>query len=437
MQSSECTNPESLGFYSCAFLISKKNRKLCTVFNLRWLNCCLLCPHFQMETVASITVPVQPGNWATSLDLTDVYFHVPVALWFWKYLRFVVNGWIWQFQALPFVLSTAPLVCTHLLAPLSIWLHAHNILFYHYLDNLLIRALTQSLCQSWTQMVLSLLYSKGLGVNHEKLEVVSSQDYLYMGVHFQTLKGISLPPPDCLQSPFQIIHTLLDCLSSPAQVWLSLLGAWGLWRSQSLWVVSTFHLIHFCLQCQLALGLHTLSRLASLSEMADLPSAGGYSLGMWRWVPLDPFHPHLTFTDSSLDSWGAHSMNLTGQFQDLTQLIYESKWLKFALWCAWQDLDPEQATVSQICKFFLLFEHEQLSPSFIDGYRSTINSVWGAAGQVLVGLSMWLICSNPSKWIIHASLLPFLDGTWTLCSGCWCAHHSTWRTSHPFCILAK
>ena len=143
-----------------------------------------LCPHFPMEAVASITAAVQPGAWTTSLDLTDTYFNMTVTPWFRKYLCFVVNSQVWQFQALLFRLSTAFLVCTHLLAPLSIRLHACGILFHSYLDDHLIRAPTEALCWSWTRTVLSLLYSLGLGVNREKSEVALSQDFVYVGVCF-------------------------------------------------------------------------------------------------------------------------------------------------------------------------------------------------------------------------------------------------------------
>ena len=81
-----------LGFYFQVFLVPKENGKLWPVINLCLLNQCLLCPHFQMETVASITLAIQPGDWAASLDLMDVYFHAPIASWFWKYLHFIVNG---------------------------------------------------------------------------------------------------------------------------------------------------------------------------------------------------------------------------------------------------------------------------------------------------------------------------------------------------------
>ena len=135
----------------------------------------------------------------------------------------VVNGWIWQFQALLFGLSTTPLLCTPVLAPLSIQFHGRNILFHHYLYDLLIRGLTQSLCWSWTQTVLSLLYSLGLGVNCEKLEIVWSQDCVCGSSLSDPERNLPSSQPSlfCLSEHSQ---TLLDHPSAPAQFWVSLLG---------------------------------------------------------------------------------------------------------------------------------------------------------------------------------------------------------------------
>ena len=303
--------PESLGFYFQVFLVPKKNGKLQRVINCWPLNQCILCPHFWMETVASISSAVQPGDWAMSLDLTDAYFHVPIAPWFWKYLHFVVNGQVWQFRALPFGLLTAPWVCTRLLSPLSIHLHACGVLFHCYLDNLFIRA-PRSLCRSWTHTLLSLLYRLWLGVNREKLEANPSQDFVYVEVCFQTTKEISLPPSDHLQSACRIIHTLLHRRSAPAQFWLSLLGTLG--SLEKLVPLGHLHIypIHFCLRHQFLLGVHPLTWLVSLNREASGALCWWLQArNMETGVLLGPFHPHLMlFTDSSLYCWGAHSVNL-------------------------------------------------------------------------------------------------------------------------------
>ena len=93
----QVTQPNSLGFYSHVFLVPKKNRQLRLVINLCPLNAHFHCPHFKMEMVADILVAIQQGDWATSVDLTDAYFHIPIRLWFRKYLRFVAGGSVFQF----------------------------------------------------------------------------------------------------------------------------------------------------------------------------------------------------------------------------------------------------------------------------------------------------------------------------------------------------
>ncbi|VDI48589.1 Hypothetical predicted protein [Mytilus galloprovincialis] len=60
----------------------------------------------------SIRASILPGMWTTSLDLSDAYFHIPISQTYRKYLRFVWNNKVFQFKALPFGLSTAPLAFT-------------------------------------------------------------------------------------------------------------------------------------------------------------------------------------------------------------------------------------------------------------------------------------------------------------------------------------
>ncbi len=88
-------------------------------------------------------------------------------------------------------------------------------------------------------------------------------------------------------------------------------------------------------------------------------------------VPTDPFPGYARIpTIFSCSKDQGFSVNVskcvaTGQLRTSTQLIYESKWAKFALWCQQRELDPEQAPVSSACNFLLhLFEQEGLAPRF-------------------------------------------------------------------------
>jgi hypothetical protein len=65
-----------------------------------------------MEMTRLIAMAMQPGDWAVSMDLKDAYFHIPIHPDYQKYLRFQFEGQIYQFQALPFGLASAPLIFT-------------------------------------------------------------------------------------------------------------------------------------------------------------------------------------------------------------------------------------------------------------------------------------------------------------------------------------
>ena len=54
---------------------------------------------FEMETAENIRDSLQQGEWVTSLDLTDAYFHIPIHPRFQKYLRFNVGDRSYQFTA--------------------------------------------------------------------------------------------------------------------------------------------------------------------------------------------------------------------------------------------------------------------------------------------------------------------------------------------------
>ena len=54
-------------------------------------------------------------EWTMSIDLKDAYFHIPVVKRSRKYLHFVIGDKVFQFRALPFGLSTAPLVFTRVI----------------------------------------------------------------------------------------------------------------------------------------------------------------------------------------------------------------------------------------------------------------------------------------------------------------------------------
>ena len=104
-------NQRSLGFFNRLFLVPKPNNKWRPILDLSKLNLFLKVEKFKMETPETIRTSLQQGEWVTSVDFKDAYFHIPIQEQSRKYLRFHVQGRTYQFKALPFGLSTAPLEC--------------------------------------------------------------------------------------------------------------------------------------------------------------------------------------------------------------------------------------------------------------------------------------------------------------------------------------
>ena len=100
---------DTLNALRVAPLVPKPNNKWRPILDLSNLNPFLKVEKFKMKTPETIRTSLQQGEWVTSIDFKDAYFHIPIQEQSRKYLRFFTQGRTYQFKALPFGLSTAPL----------------------------------------------------------------------------------------------------------------------------------------------------------------------------------------------------------------------------------------------------------------------------------------------------------------------------------------
>ena len=96
-----------------------------------------------METPATIHLSLQKGEWVTSLDFINTYFHIPINQRSRKDLRFFLNSQTFQFTALPFGLATAPLESTKVVKEVKLMAQARGIQIHQYLDDWLLRGRAQ------------------------------------------------------------------------------------------------------------------------------------------------------------------------------------------------------------------------------------------------------------------------------------------------------
>ena len=177
---------KSLGFYSRLFLVPKKSGEDRPVIDLSHLNTYLDVPRFRMETPQAVRNAIRPGEWVTSVDISDAYLHVPMAPSAQRFLRFKIGKEVFQFQALPFGLATAPREFTLIMRPIVQILRAHGVRIHAYLDDWLIRADSPDQARLHTNLVVNLLQYFGWKVNFKKSHLEPTQDFVFLGMHFRT-----------------------------------------------------------------------------------------------------------------------------------------------------------------------------------------------------------------------------------------------------------
>ena len=174
-------NQNSLGFYNRLFLVPKPNNRWRPILDLSTLNTFLNTESFKMETPETIRTSLQAGEWVTSIDFKDTYFHIPIHSQSSKYMRFHLQGRSYQFKALPFGLSTAPMEFTVVPKEVKLMALQRGIRIHQYLDNWLVRASSHETCLQHTQNLVVLCQDLGWLVNKEKPELVPQQIFNFVG----------------------------------------------------------------------------------------------------------------------------------------------------------------------------------------------------------------------------------------------------------------
>ena len=140
-----------------------------------------------MEMPESIRASLIPGEWMSSIDLSDAYVYIPIHSNSRKYLRFCHKSQVFQFTSLPFGLAMAPQVFTMTLKEVKLMALTRGIRLHQNLDNWLIRAQSQKEAQVNTQIVVDLTQSLAWIINQEKSELTHTQVFLFMGYEYQIL----------------------------------------------------------------------------------------------------------------------------------------------------------------------------------------------------------------------------------------------------------
>ena len=133
-----------------------------------------------METPESIRTSLIPGEWVSSIDLSDAYLHIPIH----PNSRFCYKSQVFQFTSLPFGLATAPQVFTMIVKEVKLMALSRGLRVQQYLDDWLIRSQSQEEAQVNTQAVVDLTQSLGWIINQEKSELKPTQVFSFVGYEY-------------------------------------------------------------------------------------------------------------------------------------------------------------------------------------------------------------------------------------------------------------
>lgn len=168
-------------------VVPKKNGKLRMVLNLKRLNQQVIAPRFRYENLSTLHETLQPGDWCTSLDLRNGFFHIPVHPNSRGYLGFEWDGNWYQYKVLPFGLAASPWAFTKTMREVVKYIRSTmGGRVTSYVDDWLLLAATKEESSWLTAQVLQLFSRLQLQVNQEKSSQSPSQTVSYLGMIFQT-----------------------------------------------------------------------------------------------------------------------------------------------------------------------------------------------------------------------------------------------------------
>ena len=302
----------SLAFFNRLFIVPKPNHKWRPILDLSTLNQFLCVKTFKMETPETIRTSLQQEEWVTSLDFSDAYFHIPIHFTSRKFLRFHFQNQSYQFRALPFGLSTAPMEFTGVVKEVKLMAQSQGIRIHQYLDDWLIRAPTKESCHQGTQSLLALCQELGWMVNMQKSELEPQQVFDFVGYQYDLLNGVVRPTQNRWEALQQKITVLLQTRYCRVRTFMSLIGL--LTATEKQVPLGRLHMRPI----QWHLKKHW--RVPeSLEKEIPIPRSLHQYLQWWtqeenvlKGQPLHPLrHAVQIFTDASKEGWGAHLGDFT------------------------------------------------------------------------------------------------------------------------------
>ena len=212
------------GFVSQLFAVPKKDGGIRPVVNLKVLNSYVKQVSFKMEGIHLLKDLLCPGDWMTKVDLKDASFAIPLNCQDRKLLRFQWQGKLYQFNCLPFGLSSAPWIFTKATKPVVTILRTLGMRIIIYIDDILVMAPSKEIAQQHTDCLIFLLENLGFTINRQKSLTDPSQEIEFLGLIADSIQMELQLPGSKIKNIRSDAKTLLQASQPTAREVSRLLG---------------------------------------------------------------------------------------------------------------------------------------------------------------------------------------------------------------------
>ena len=197
------------GFFNLVFLRPKKHDASETRLEKKWrlildvssFNKFIIAKPFKMETVQKIRSSIIPGLFATSIDLTDAYHHIPIHPNYQNFLAFQVHDRKFKYIAMPFGLSSAPQVFTEVMTAIKLFARRNfGGFIFQYLDDWLLLDRSPIATYNLTKKFVDLCITQGMVVNLDKSHLSPSSSLVHLGTKWNFENNTVAIPDDRIRS---------------------------------------------------------------------------------------------------------------------------------------------------------------------------------------------------------------------------------------------
>ena len=211
-------------FISNVFGRPKPNGDIRMIIDLSEVNECVQKFHFKMDHLNVALDLVDQDMYMTSIDLKDAYYSVPIWECHRKYLSFQWEGSYFQFQVLPFGLTSAPRVFTKILKPVFSKMREDGFSVLGYIDDSLILAESYDKCLEATNKLAQLLTQLGFTINYKKSNFTPSKSVVFLGYVINSEKMTVSPTVKKKDKTFELINSLRSRTSHKIRFVASAIG---------------------------------------------------------------------------------------------------------------------------------------------------------------------------------------------------------------------